>query len=165
MRLYFVTRLWFTKPDPGLDAHYSIAYATNTIEANLAIVTATMPTLWPLGRAWFPNMFESMGINRPYLCPDIECVPCTSTTQLRMAGSGDAAPHNHSSTPPLRAKIIWLQRPHSNPSFVRPPIGTPARGENDSGLGGSDVIELSDIRVPKRVAAIIASARGHRGRT
>lgn len=161
IRLFFVIRLWFMKSS---DSHYSIGYATNTIEANLAIVTATMPTLWPLARVWFPNMFESMGINRPYLCPDIECVPCASTTQLRMTGSSDATPHIHPSAPPLRAKIIWLQRPHSNPSFVRPPIATPVSDDHDSGLGGNEAVALSDMRAPKRGAAIPV-LRGTAGRT
>ncbi|KAG7291799.1 hypothetical protein NEMBOFW57_001820 [Staphylotrichum longicolle] len=69
LRLYFIIRVWYVKPE---DTHYSLGYTLNTIEVNLAIVTATIPTLWPLARLWFPAMFESMGLNRPYLYPDIE---------------------------------------------------------------------------------------------
>ncbi len=74
VRLYTILRLYYLKPD---DQHYSIGYVTSTLEINLAIITASVPALWPLARRWFPGMFESLGINRPYLYPDIEVAYAT----------------------------------------------------------------------------------------
>ncbi|KAK4192516.1 hypothetical protein QBC35DRAFT_469850 [Podospora australis] len=52
----------------------------------------------PLARLYFPGVFESMGINRPYLVPDIEvrATPMTSTS--------GGPPH---------ARILWLSRPRT----------------------------------------------------
>ncbi|KAK4200636.1 hypothetical protein QBC40DRAFT_326498 [Triangularia verruculosa] len=79
IRLYSVIRVWHIKPPDG---HYTIGYTTDIIEVNLAIVT-------------------SMGINRPYVYPDIEVqVRASMSQQMR--------------SPPLRAEILWLQRgPHT----------------------------------------------------
>ncbi|KAK3990281.1 hypothetical protein QBC44DRAFT_65447 [Cladorrhinum sp. PSN332] len=153
IRLFCVIRLWYIKP--AFDPHYTIGYATNTIEANLAIVTATMPTLWPLARTWFPNMFESMGINRPYLFPEIEVHAAgSSTTQHTTARRKCGVIPPTASSSPLRAKILWLQRPRT-PSFVlrSPPPMTPTKGAGGrlprprQGWGNDDAASgLSDIR-------------------
>ena len=118
LRLFFIVRLWYFKTD---DAHYSLGYTLNTVEVNLAIVTATIPALWPLARLWFPGVFESMGINRPYLYPDIE------------VGYAEHA------SPAFRGKILWLKRPRP-PSCVRPVAedGMPA-GAGGLGLGPTDI--------------------------
>jgi hypothetical protein len=154
IRLYFIIRLWYSDVE---DQHYSVGYTLNTVEVNLAIVTATIPALWPLARRWFPAMFESMGINRPYLYPDIEVgyVPSSDgrrPSQQRAAGggggqeegagpgaSGAAGPQGSSSSPALQGRILWLQRPRP-PSFLR---GTP-----DGGCGGGpgSSVGLTDIR-------------------
>jgi hypothetical protein len=151
IRLYFIIRLWYSDVE---DEHYSVGYTLNTVEVNLAIVTATIPALWPLARRWFPAMFESMGINRPYLYPDIEVgyVPSSDgrrpSQQQRAAGGGEegagpgasgAAGPQRSSSPALQGRILWLQRPRP-PSFLR---GTP-----DGGCGGGpgSSVGLTDIR-------------------
>ncbi|CAP64898.1 uncharacterized protein PODANS_1_12890 [Podospora anserina S mat+] len=103
VRLYSVIRVWYLRP---ADGHYTIGYTTNTIEVNLAIVTATIPALWPLARVWFPDVFESMGINRPYLYPDIE-------VQVR------ASVGQQITSPALRAKTLWLPRRPHTPSYIR----------------------------------------------
>ncbi|KAH6854969.1 hypothetical protein B0I37DRAFT_43807 [Chaetomium sp. MPI-CAGE-AT-0009] len=137
LRLYYVLRLWYLHPD---DQHYSLGYTLNTVEVNLAIVTATIPALWPLGRLWFPAMFESMGINRPYLYPDIEVGYVLSQPRASRQGAGSAGGIGATAQarPALRGKILWLQRPRP-PSFLRP---LPSGGGAGAGAG----IGLTDIR-------------------
>ncbi|ROT35394.1 hypothetical protein SODALDRAFT_64905 [Sodiomyces alkalinus F11] len=45
--------------DPDLT--YSLGPTTSVIESNVAIVTASVPALWPLFRQWFPNAFAKLG--------------------------------------------------------------------------------------------------------
>ncbi len=141
LRLFFIVRLWYFKTD---DAHYSLGYTLNTVEVNLAIVTATIPALWPLARLWFPSVFESMGINRPYLYPDIE------------VGYVEHASPRTASSPALRGKILWLQRPRP-PSCVRPVAedGGPAAGAGGGGFG----LGLTDIRGQRVVVGATAGGR------
>ncbi|KAK3298504.1 uncharacterized protein B0H64DRAFT_438960 [Chaetomium fimeti] len=164
LRLYYVLRLWHLHPE---DQHYSLGYTLNTVEVNLAIVTATIPALWPLGRLWFPAVFESMGINRPYLYPDIEVgyvlsQPRASRQEARdssaaaAAAGGATTPH---AKPALRGKILWLQRPRP-PSFLRPFSSSGGTG----GTGASDGagIGLTDIR-GQRVFGATAGRRNRAG--
>jgi hypothetical protein len=160
LRLYFIVGLWYFTPN---DTHYSLGYTLNTIEVNLAIVTATMPTLWPLARRWFPAAFESMGINRPYLYPDIEVGSVLSqpraTSQQQVGSAGAAARTKGQARPQaLRGKILWLQRPRP-PRFLRPTID-----DYDSGAGsdgGGSCIGLTDIR-GQRVLGATAGRKKHR---
>ncbi|KAK4673698.1 hypothetical protein QC763_112890 [Podospora pseudopauciseta] len=126
VRLYSVIRVWYLRP---ADGHYTIGYTTNTIEVNLAIVTATIPALWPLARVWFPDVFESMGINRPYLYPDIE-------VQVR------ASVGQQITSPALRAKTLWLPRRPHTPSYSRgsasPPTAPGDREGNTRHRGLAD---------------------------
>lgn len=151
VRLYLVIRQWYFVRE---DMHYSIGYATNTIELNLAIVTATIPALWPLARLWFPSVFESMGISRPYLYPDIEVgyISSRAGASQPTAGAGAGADVGNLTAPKatikpaLRAKTIWLPRPRP-PSYIRPVAangGLPGEDDND-GSGDRDV-GLTDIR-------------------
>lgn len=134
LRLYFIIRLWYLKPE---DSHYSLGYTLNTIEVNLAIVTATIPALWPLGRRWFPAVFESMGIDRPYLYPDIE----VGYARSRRRASNQAASAAPQAARALQGKILWLQRPRT-PNFVRPTT-------HGSGESGGSNLALTDIRGQK----------------
>ncbi|KAH6628389.1 hypothetical protein F5144DRAFT_594427 [Chaetomium tenue] len=147
IRLYYVLRMWYIEPK---DRHYSLGYTLNTVEVNLAIVTATIPALWPLGRLWFPAMFESMGINRPYLYPDIEVgyVLSQSRASRQVVNNAGAGATTKQARPALRGKILWLQRPRQ-PSFLRPP---PSGG--DAGIG------LTDIR-EQRVFGVTTRRRNH----
>lgn len=152
VRLYFIVRLWYFEVE---DQHYSIGYTLNTVEVNLAIVTATIPALWPLGRRWFPAVFESMGINRPYLYPDIEVgyVPSSGGRDSRQAAEGGgagpgaegaAAAQGSSSGgggSALQSKILWLQRPRP-PSFLR----CTSDGGGGGGGGGGSSVGLTDVR-------------------
>ncbi|KAL1836604.1 hypothetical protein VTJ49DRAFT_4879 [Mycothermus thermophilus] len=130
LRLYYIIRVWFLRP---ADRHYSIGYTLNTIEVNLAIITATLPTLWPLGRLWFPRAFETMGLHRPYLHRDIEVGYASHVgppppqdghaenggTELSKDGASPAAAPT--TKLPLKAKILlWLQRPKRPLSVLRP---------------------------------------------
>lgn len=40
---------------------YSLGPTTSIIEGNVAIVTASVPALWPLFRQWFPRLFAKLG--------------------------------------------------------------------------------------------------------
>ncbi|KAK4042521.1 hypothetical protein C8A01DRAFT_33464 [Parachaetomium inaequale] len=156
LRLYFIVQLWYFTPQ---DTHYSLGYTLNTIEVNLAIVTATMPTLWPLARRWFPAVFESMGINRPYLHPDIEVgyvlsQPRASQQQVPVVSATAAA----QARPALRGRILWLQRPRP-PSFLRPT--TTGGGGGGGGDGGGSCIGLTDIR-GQRVLGATAGRKNRR---
>ncbi|KAK3392968.1 hypothetical protein B0H63DRAFT_5656 [Podospora didyma] len=101
LRLYSLVRLFYLKPS---DSHYSIGYTTTTIEVNLAIITASVPALWPLARRWFPGVFESLGINRPYMYADIEVGYAT-----KRSINNSRASHTPNS---LRAKISWKEHKH-----------------------------------------------------
>lgn len=158
LRLYYVLRIWWIEPE---DRHYSLGYTLNTVEANLAIVTATIPALWPLGRLWFPAMFESMGINRPYLYPDIEVgyvlsQPRSSQQATDSTGAGSGSATTQAGRPALRGKILWLQRPRQ-PSFLRP--SSPPSGGGGAGIGNS--MGLTDIR-GQRVFGVTAGRRRNR---
>ncbi|KXX79266.1 hypothetical protein MMYC01_203987, partial [Madurella mycetomatis] len=130
LRLFFVIRTWYFPVDEDKDRHYSLGYTTTTIEVNLAIVTATIPALWPLARRWFPSLFDSMGIDRPYMYPDIEVgylsPPRRAGDQVAMAaGAGQA-------TPAFSARIRWLQQPRP-PSYVRPATDEGPPGDSSGG--------------------------------
>lgn len=139
LRLYFIIRVWYIKPE---DTHYSLGYTLNTIEVNLAIVTATIPTLWPLARLWFPAMFESMGLNRPYLYPDIEVGYVSHQPHPNRQGEGVRGPAPAHARPVLRGRILWLPR-HRPSSYIRPRTERPLAG---GGGGDSSSIGLTDIR-------------------
>lgn len=47
VRLYYLVELYI---DTNPDANYSISFVTSAIEANLAIITGSVPALWPLVR-------------------------------------------------------------------------------------------------------------------
>jgi hypothetical protein len=102
-RLYIVVKLFFSRAE---DPHYTIGYTITTIEINLAIITASVPTLWPLARRWFPSAFECLGINRPYMYPNIEVGYATRNSNSHN--------HNHHRAPSrtLRAKVSWQERRH-----------------------------------------------------
>lgn len=51
----------FTSPDPT----FNLGFTSSCIEGNLAIITASIPALWPLGRLWFPNFFARIGAAYP----------------------------------------------------------------------------------------------------
>jgi len=108
VRLYYVVRLYYMSPQ---DRKFSIGYITSTVEINLAIVTASVPALWPLARRWFPGAFESLGISRPYLQPDIEVGYATQ--------GGSCTTNSHSKT--LKGKVTWHK-------IQRVPSGVPAGG-------------------------------------
>lgn len=99
MRLYYVLRLYYLSPQ---DKKFSIGYVTSTVEINLAIVTASVPSLWPLARRWFPGAFETLGISRPYLQPDIEVGYATS-----QAGSGSYTANLNPQSRMLKGKVTW----------------------------------------------------------
>jgi hypothetical protein len=156
--LYYVLRIWWIEPE---DRHYSLGYTLNTVEVNLAIVTATIPALWPLGRLWFPAMFESMGINRPYLYPDIEVgyvLSQTRSSQQAASSAGAGSTTTKASRPALRGKTLWLQRPRQ-PSFLRSPT-SPTSGGGGAGIGG---IGLTDIRDQRVLGATTGRGRNRAG--
>ncbi|KAK0653178.1 hypothetical protein B0T16DRAFT_370193 [Cercophora newfieldiana] len=97
VRLYYIIRLNYLHPE---DRHYSIGFVCSCVELNLAIITASVPALWPLGRRWFPRAFASLGIDRPHCYPDIEIVSVTS-------GLGQ--------TPKVyKSKIVWRDKGDSS---------------------------------------------------
>lgn len=57
IRVVDVYHLFLAEPDPNADPYYSITVVYASVEVNLAIITATIPTLRPLFRKWFPNIF------------------------------------------------------------------------------------------------------------
>jgi hypothetical protein len=70
LRLYFISRVWYAKSE---DIHCSLGYTLSTIEMNLAIVTATIPTLWHWSVSRSSPCLNRWGrMNRPYLYPDME---------------------------------------------------------------------------------------------
>lgn len=55
---------WFDqyyKGQGSQDIYYSLGWLASPIESNLAIVSASVPALWPLLRRFFPNFFSSLG--------------------------------------------------------------------------------------------------------
>lgn len=67
IRVIDVYKLFFTTPNPNDDHYHNITLVYSSVEVNLAIITATIPTLRPLFRQWFPTLFggSSQG-RRPY---------------------------------------------------------------------------------------------------
>jgi len=106
--------MYYLKPS---DRNYSIGFVTTCVELNLAIVAASAPSLWPLARRWFPGVFASLGISRPYLYPDIEIGYATkqSSTSGRTVGKK------------LRGKVVWQKNRHV-------PSGVVAGDGHGSGL-------------------------------
>lgn len=70
IRVIDVYHLFFSKPDPNKDPYHSITLVYSSVEVNVAILTATIPTLRPLVRKWFPGLFAgssaNTGANRYY---------------------------------------------------------------------------------------------------
>ncbi|KAK7434770.1 integral membrane protein [Colletotrichum acutatum] len=56
IRLFFLAKN-FT--DKSLDANFSLGFCVSSIECNLAIITASVPALWPLIRRWVPQLKSS----------------------------------------------------------------------------------------------------------
>ncbi|KAI1080021.1 hypothetical protein F5B20DRAFT_580813 [Whalleya microplaca] len=52
IRLYFFARNY---TDKNPDANFSLGFCVSSIECNLAILTASVPALWPLIRRWIPH--------------------------------------------------------------------------------------------------------------
>lgn len=55
-------------PDP--DPSYSLGPCAESIEGNLAIITASIPALWPLIRQWFPRLVSRLGSTNKTPGPD-----------------------------------------------------------------------------------------------
>lgn len=54
---------WFNQFYSGKgtkDIYYSFGWAISPIECNLAIIAASIPSLWPLFRKAFPNLFSNL---------------------------------------------------------------------------------------------------------
>lgn len=111
VRMYYIIRLYYLTP---VDRKFSIGYVTSTVEINLAILTASVPALWPLARRWFPSMFSSLGIDQPYLEPDIEVAYATTTTTITTTAPHPESP---STSRKLTGKVRW-QRKGRPPSYV-----------------------------------------------
>lgn len=95
VRMYFIVRLYYTRP---ADRHYSLGFVLGCVELNLAIITASIPALWPLVRRWFPGMFTSLGFNKPYQYADINVEYSTNTST---SGTKDRI---------YRSKIVWSDK-------------------------------------------------------
>jgi len=98
IRLYYIIRLYYLVLE---DRHYSIGFVCSCAELNLAIITASIPALWPLARRWFPGAFASLGIDRPHLYPDIEVAYATNP-------SGSSR-----TSKTYRSKIVWKEQRNS----------------------------------------------------
>lgn len=106
VRLYFIIRSFYLDPE---DRYYSLGYTTNTVEINLAVLCASAPALWPLFRRWFPGIFHSLGLDRPYLYPDIEVGYATQKSRA-----------SHVMTTPAKSykvKVSWKEH-RKTPSWV-----------------------------------------------
>jgi hypothetical protein len=57
IRVVDIWKLFLSEPDPNADPYHSITLVYSTVEVNLAIMSATIPTLRPLFRQWFPSLF------------------------------------------------------------------------------------------------------------
>jgi hypothetical protein len=106
------------------DRHYSIGFVCGSVELNLGIVTASIPTLWPLGRKWFPSFFASLGVNRPHLYPDIEIA--YASTDTRRSRTSRA----------YRSKIVWREK--------RIQSGSDLTGEGSGSRGWGRLPDLPD---------------------
>lgn len=62
VRLYFLYKIFYA---PTMEP-VTIGTLVYPIEACLAIITVSVPPLWPLARRWFPNVFARLGISRPF---------------------------------------------------------------------------------------------------
>jgi len=137
VRLYFIIRSFYLKP---ADSHYSLGYTTNTIEINLAVLCASAPALWPLFRRWCPGMFQSLGLDRPYLYPDIEVGYATQKSRV-----------SHLAAPPksLRVKVSWKEH-RKTPSWVdrgkSPSAASSSNGAEDVGGGGAPLTQVTRPR-------------------
>jgi len=109
VRLYYVIRLYYIEPE---DRHYSLGFVVGCVELNLAIVTTSVPAIWPLARKWFPKFFVSIGIDRPHhQYPDIEIAYITEPSSRS----------SRTSSKVYRGKIIWKDRrgnPNSGTSYA-----------------------------------------------
>ncbi|KAM7191026.1 hypothetical protein V8F33_009143 [Rhypophila sp. PSN 637] len=119
VRLYFIIRSFYLDPK---DRNYSLGYTTNTIEINLAVLCASAPALWPLFRRWFPGMFHTLGLDRPYLYPDIEVGYATQKSRVSQLLT--------TPTKSLRVKVSWKEH-RKTPSWVD-------RGKSPSVASSSD---------------------------
>jgi hypothetical protein len=45
---------------PNADPSFSLGFTSSCIEGNLAIITASIPALWPLARLWYPSFFARL---------------------------------------------------------------------------------------------------------
>ena len=99
------------------------------MEIHLAIVTASVPALWPLARRWFPSLFVSLGISRPYLHPDIEVGYATTQGSTQNGGSNSKT---------LRGKVVWRDLRH-----------VPGGAVSADADGNGSQVSLTDMRGKK----------------
>lgn len=62
VRFVELYRLFYV-PNPGGDPFHSIGITLSTVEANVAIISATIPALRPLGRLLMPGLFAGSSVN------------------------------------------------------------------------------------------------------
>lgn len=60
IRLVAIYKLFYVPPDPNKDPFYDIGVVYNTVEVNLAIVSASAPALRPMFRKWWPKLFGAI---------------------------------------------------------------------------------------------------------
>jgi len=102
VRLYYVVRLYYLRIE---DRRYSLGFLCSSVELNLAIITASIPTLLPLGRRCFPSFFTSLGLDRPHCYADIEIMYATNPIRARDTSKA------------YRSKIVWRDRAGSPSEF------------------------------------------------
>ncbi|KAF5020481.1 hypothetical protein F66182_7491 [Fusarium sp. NRRL 66182] len=89
-------------PDPGEDTFYSIIPVWGSVETNVSIICATIPTLRPLFRRWFPALFGgSSGITPG--------TPYVNTYGSSTRGHGMRS-HNHEGHGEIRLKDLRASR-------------------------------------------------------
>ncbi|GKT64191.1 CFEM domain-containing protein [Colletotrichum tofieldiae] len=60
IRLVAIYKLFYVPPNPNKDPFHDIGVVDNTIEVNLAIISASAPALRPMFHKWWPKLFGAI---------------------------------------------------------------------------------------------------------
>ena len=117
------------------DAWYSLAFVSSIIEGNLAIITASIPTLWPIARVWFPKFFARLA--------SLNMGPTDSgpsKEKKRVVTIGGTSQHVYQSD-----ASSFVMKPMRGFGQTEIRTGTPSGSEEDMSYNG--IVRTTNVRV------------------
>lgn len=127
-----IYKLFFSKPDPNADSYHDISLVYASVEVNLAIVSASIPTLRPLFRRWFPSLFGGSSKKQSQYPYDQNSI----TGRMRTIGSSHV-----DRDIPLKDVLSSSRRPRTEVASVSP------TGSEERIMGCNGILRTTNVNV------------------